>query len=276
MKYSKIYAGMAVVAAWAAVSCSSSEQKETVADVQDIRFDYYSDSRAYSLENSLTDYESDEDLTIGCKASLFVPLRYMGNDVSAFRDSVFKVAFDTIAPTAREAAEWYFAETVSETGYEGVSIDVPEDSRSTSYDGFVETEGSIAAMTPDYISYAVTQSVYYPRAAHGLYATRYIVYATAPNQVVTLTDLFTPEGIEALPRIIRARAIALQGVIGQTDIRSLPADGNYYITTGMGIVFAYQPYEVASYAQGAINVGIQPYDVCDYLTPLGKQLLLNE
>lgn len=276
MKYSKIYAGMAVVAACTAVSCSNSEQKCTVADECDIQFDFYSANRAYSLENSITDYEADDDLTIGCKASLFVPVKYMGNDVSAFRDSVFKVAFDTIAPTVEEAAEIYFAETIAETGYDGVPLEVSADSRSSSYDGYVETDGSIAAMTPDYISYAVTQSIYYPRAAHGLYATRYIVYATAADQVVTLNDLFTPEGIKALPAIIRSRAISLQGVIGQTDIRNLPADGNYYISNGMGIVFAYQPYEVASYAQGAINVGIQPYDVSDYLTPLGKELLLNE
>lgn len=276
MKYSKLYTFVAIISACAIASCSNPVQKETEKDECDIRFDFYSANRAYTLENSITDYESDEDLTIGCKASLFVPVKYMGQDVKAFRDSVFKVAFDTIAPTAEEAAEIYFAETVAETGYEGMPMEIPADSRSTSYDGFVETSGSIAAMTPGYISYAVTQSVYYPRAAHGLYATRYIVYATAADQVVTLKDLFTPEGIEALPNIIQARAIALQGVIGQTDIRYLPADGNYYLSNGMGIVFAYQPYEVASYAQGAINVGIQPYDVSDYLTPLGKKLLLNE
>lgn len=277
MKFNKIYCcALGVLALGALVqSCNTTKDNNSEKE-SDVQFDFYTANKAYTLENSSTDYDSETDLTMGCKASLFIPVKYMGQDMSSFRDSIFMVAFDTVVSTAAEGAESYFAASIAETGYDGAELEATPDAKSVSYDGYVETNGVIAAMSPSFVSYAITQSVYYPRAAHGLYGTRYVVYSTDAAKVVTLADLFTTEGLEALPSLLSARAVSMQGVIGQTDIRSLPAFGNFFISNDENIVFAYQPYEVASYAQGEINVPLQPYAVSDYLTAVGKAMLLNE
>ncbi|MDE6158420.1 MAG: RsiV family protein [Muribaculaceae bacterium] len=61
---------------------------------------------------------------------------------------------------------------------------------------------------------------------------------------------------------------------GTTDINALPGDDNFYLTPDGNIIFAYQPYEVASYAQGEIQIPIPAYMISQYLTPEAQELLL--
>ena len=144
------------------------------------------------------------------------------------------------------------------------------------YDGSVEVRGNIASLCHDYVSYAILHSSYMPRAAHGMYGTEYLVFSIQADKILSISDLFTPEGLEALPQILRRKARSMAGYIGATDIQSLPAGGNFYINNPGNLIFSYQPYEIASYAQGQIDIEIEPYVVSDYLTALGKKILLNE
>ena len=52
-----------------------------------------------------------------------------------------------------------------------------------------------------------------------------------------------------------------------TTITDLPCDNNFYISSEGEIVFSYQPYEVASYAQGIIDIPFYPYELVSYMTP---------
>lgn len=262
-----------------------SRQDSSAGQTNDTSFQYLAFERAYRLEHSATDYDTDSDLTIGCRASLFVPAMYMGRSVNALRDSVLAVAFDTVSSSAIDAAEAYFRSVGNEIGYTLMPAEVDEesaDSTSTvlgsldNYDGMVDVLGRMAAVTPRYISYAITSSSYYPRAAHGMYSTYYVVYSADDDAVLSLDDIVTAEGKQALPDMIRRRARALRGLIGVTDIAALPSRDNFYINADGNIVFVYQPYEVASYAQGEIAIMIESYTLDDYLTPAGRRLLLND
>jgi hypothetical protein len=95
---------------------------------------------------------------------------------------------------------------------------------------------------------------------------QYISYIIPKAKILTITDLFTPEGIEALPKVIQQQADELSSAIGPTEIESLPAGNNFYISNDGQIIFAYQPYEVASYAQGEIQVPFYPYELVQYMT----------
>lgn len=273
----------AILAGALAQSCTKTE--EAARRENDIVFDHFAIEQAYTLENSSTDYETDSDLTMGCRANLFIPVKFMGHDMTAFRDSVLKMAFDTVAADPAQAAETCFRRTGSEIGYplKPIAIDEQEaDSLANTieslnnFDGFAEIQGRIAAMTPEYVSYAVTSSAYYPRAAHGMYGTFYIVYSAKADKMVSLSDFFTSDGLAALPKMLRKRAQAMRSYIGATNLTAIPGGGNYYINADGNLVFVYQPYEIASYAQGEISIDLEPYMVSDYLTPLGKQVLLNE
>ncbi len=137
-------------------------------------------------------------------------------------------------------------------------------------------KGDVAALTSEYISYGVTLSAYYPRAAHGMYTTQYVTYSATAGKVVTLDELFTQEGLAALPAILRNRANSMKGYIGETNVNELPSGNNFYLNANGEIVFVYQPYEVASYAQGRISIPVEPYSVNNYLSPLGAKVLLGE
>ena len=72
--------------------------------------------------------------------------------------------------------------------------------------------------------------------------------------------------------MLRQRATQLAPAIGPTDIQSLPSMGNFYISLDDALVFVYQPYEVASYAQGSIAISFYPYQLTELLTPLGLKI----
>lgn len=278
--------GVITLAAAAVLAYSCTDRNTAPQNTDnEVAFTYHTFDQAYTLENSSTDYETDSDLTMGCRASLFIPVSYMGQNIDSFRDSVMRIAFDTIAENPAVAAEAFFRKSGSDIGYplQPIAINAGEaDSLAhiteslNNFDGFVEVQGRIVALTPEYLSYAITSSSYYPRAAHGMYGTFYIVYSAQANHVVTLSDLFTPEGIAQLPAMLRTRARAMKSYIGATQLNSLPGGDNYYINSDGDLIFSYQPYEIASYAQGQINIDIQPYMVSDYLTSLGKKILLHE
>lgn len=119
--------------------------------------------------------------------------------------------------------------------------------------------------------------MYYAGAAHGMYVHNYITYDTELNKIVTLEDvLIDPELIR--PHILKS--INLKYDYTEEDL-FLPEDGilkipsAWYFEEGF-LHLVYQPYEIASFAQGDIDVPLfYPNDPSDpeYLTPYGKQLM---
>ena len=116
--------------------------------------------------------------------------------------------------------------------------------------------------------------MYFAGAAHGMYVHNYITYDTELDKIVTLEDvLIDPELIR--PHILKS--INLKYDYTEEDL-FLPDDGVmkipsvWYFEEGFLHLF-YQVYEIASFAQGDIDVPIfYPNDpnAPEYLTPYGK------
>jgi hypothetical protein len=119
--------------------------------------------------------------------------------------------------------------------------------------------------------------MYYAGAAHGMYVHNYITYDTELDKIVTLEDvLIDPELIR--PHILKS--INLKYDYTEEDL-FLPEDGImkipsvWYFEEGF-LHLVYQPYEIASFAQGDIDVPLfYPNDpnAPEYLTPYGKELM---
>ena len=119
--------------------------------------------------------------------------------------------------------------------------------------------------------------MYYAGGAHGMYVHNYITYDTELDKIVTLEDvLIDPELIR--PHILKS--INLKYDYTEEDL-FLPDDGVlkipsvWYFEEGF-LHLVYQVYEIASFAQGEIDVPLfYPNDPNDpeYLTPYGKQLM---
>lgn len=259
----KLAAATMAVAAFC--SCSKSE---TASD-ESFEFKTYSAHEVYRLDNTAKVFMTDNDVCYEDSASLILPMKINGRDVSSLRDSIIKTAFDTVAAPG-DAMKSFFKKVANESGYNAVlaSDTVPRNDS----DGMSLVQGEIFSMSTEMLTYRVTDYEYMPAAAHGLTTSQFITYYIPGDTILTLNTLFTPEGLEKLPAMLRQRATQLAPAIGPTDIQSLPSMGNFYISLDDALVFVYQPYEVASYAQGSIAISFYPYQLTELLTPLGLKI----
>ena len=267
MGNSKILILIAVLASFA--GCKKEEPTPDLS--RTLEFSSLTGERVYILEDTAPIFGTDEDVAFRDSASVLMPEVLFGHDISELRDHIQSMAFDTVCSEPSVAMASFFYKAAEELGYQVVendSVDVSDDSMM----GFCNVQGDIYSLTDKRLTYRVALYTYNPGAAHGMYTLNYLTYDLRKGQIITLEDLFTPAGLEKLPAMIARRASRMISQLGPTHIDSLPTDGNFYISLDDEIVFVYQPYEVASYAQGVICVPFYPYDLTEYLTPLALNL----
>lgn len=263
----------------AAAGCSRPAERSR----DSVEFATESAVQAYTLDNSAADYGLDSDLRVACRSSLLLPQAIYDNDISQLQDTIRAVAYgkgDGIS-----LPQDFFRTAAEEFGFSVTPLELtPQITDSIAagiaaagaFDGFVNVDGYAVTLTQRILSYAVASESYAPRAAHGIYETRYLNYDIAGNRVFGLADIFTGEGLTRLPAIISRKASLMAPVVGSTTIEALPSDNNFTVNAEGNITFIYQPYEVASYAQGIIAVPVQTYTVDSLLTDYGRNLLLSE
>lgn len=231
-----------------------------------ISFTTVNASALYRLDNTAQVFKTDNDIAYQDSASLLIPTEIYGHNLDALKDSITKIAFDTVTPDINSAIDRYFAHTVAETGYQ---YSVCDSIQRSDWDGMTIVNGDIFNLTTRLLTYRVSNYSYSPGAAHGITTTDYITFDLSSGHIIGLDDIFTADGLAKLPALIKARAEELAPAIGPTNIESLPSHGNFYITLDESIVFIYQPYEVASYAQGAIAIPFYPYQLSELMTAEG-------
>ena len=256
------------VIAPAFVSCNADDKKK-LEEVQDatVSFTLCEKSQCYKFKDSAADYDSGSDITYSCTASMLMPAVVYGKEPEALRDSIIRTAFDVSDSDFEAGAVAAFKSSIDEFGYTPEEIDMP-----VNPDGMMSVYGSVASMNERVMSYLVKTDSYAPRAAHGMTVSRYVNYDMKSDSVVVLSDLFTPEGMKKLPGQLRMKAAELVPVVGLTEIEGLPSGNNFYISQSGDIVFVYQPYEIASFAQGTIEIPVEPYTVINLMTVRGKRL----
>ena len=272
--YIVILAALAALVAGLFSSCSDKTNKH------DISFERIAVEKSYRFAGSADECGTRYDLSYGCQVDILMPSDLYGTDCHALQDTIMQRAFGFFGGNRMSAINDALRNIASEVGYMAVDTVMPDSVVAASpqflsrYDGYTCIQGEIETLTSRLMSYAITNSTYYPGAAHGMYGTLYINYDMEQGRIVRLSDIFTAEGMSILPDVISKKAAQMVAVIGDTDIDSLPADNNFYLTASGDIVFAYQPYEVASYAQGEIQIPIAAYTMAEYLTEEGTAMLL--
>ena len=95
--------------------------------------------------------------------------------------------------------------------------------------------------------------------AHGNYGSTGASYDLRTGRRLHYADIFRPEAAQQLPALLATAVRPLVGLTAtdpldeQLFVKQMPVTHNVYLTAG-GAVFIYQPYEIASYAQGEIRV----------------------
>ena len=153
-------------------------------------------------------------------------------------------------------------------------------------DNFDEVESFISmssdlielkSLSTRFATFHLFTNMYYAGAAHGMYCHSYVTYDTELDKIVTLEDiLIDPELIR--PHILKS--INLKYDYTEEDLflpedNMIPIAKEFYIDEGF-LHLVYQVYEIASFAQGDIDVPIfYPNDenAPEYLTPYGQELM---
>jgi hypothetical protein len=140
--------------------------------------------------------------------------------------------------------------------------------QSHEYDEFQSefTNGLTADYRPTYIdskqvSITFLQSIYYAGAAHPLPFSRSINYDLRRDRIISLDELFVG-GADYLPRLSAYVLTDLrqQGVLEWEEGASpSPENFNSWNVTLEGLLFTFDPYQVASYAAGFQEV-LVPYE----------------
>lgn len=110
------------------------------------------------------------------------------------------------------------------------------------------------------LTYHIYYDSYMAGGAHGIYANRYVTYDLLENKVVTLDDIIadTTALRNAILRSIKQEYHYDKDDLFLPENGLLPLPQNFYID-GSVLHAVYQVYEIASYAQGAIDAPIYPY-----------------
>ncbi len=234
-------------------------------DDKTISFATLSHGSTYRLSGSADVFETDSDLVFVDSVSMIMPTLIGNLDLSQLQDSIMQAAFDSTGVDHLAIIDAYFKKVNTESGF------TPEESHEHSdileADGFEYVSGAVVNLSPRLLVYCITSESMIPHAAHGMTIKRYINYLVEDGSVLTLDKLFTSDGLSKLPETIARRAEEKAILFGPTDINALPDRSNFYLSSTGEIVFVYQPYEVASYAQGFINVAFYPYELVEYMTP---------
>lgn len=260
---------VAAVAALAVLPTACSEQSPT--DDTTIAFAVLKGGAAYRLDHSARDFGRDSDITYYDTMSIVMPTVMYNKDITALQDSILAAACDTVCDSHEEAIKASLGREAEQLGYELRKVEARTDELYEA-DGLTVTAGDVVSLTPTLLTYRVSKSVTRPGAVKAMTSNYFITYALDRGQIVTLLTIFTPAGIDALPAIIAKKAAKMRNLIGKTDISSLPAHNNFYLTVDGSIVFVYQPYEASSYSTNEIYIPFEAYQLSEYMTETGLQL----
>lgn len=281
MKKFNLIAGVAllsVLGATAFTSCGNCDKTDKKVAEQGacssdaMTFKSVDEDDYYTLKGSAADYQRPTDVVVEVSGELMFPCCKSCKNGSDLRAAIYKAAYgdgyDTLKPD--DALEAYLKATVDSMGYATVKTDDTTDAQ-----GFVNVKGGVVALTEDYLSYAVSKSVYYPMAANASTEVNYVVYDLDNGKVLTAADLFTPAGLAAIPEVL-AQTLADKNVSTFDPVTALPAGDNFYINYEGQVVFVYQQGEITARAAGAVSAAFYPAQLdASYLTPLAKKLLLG-
>lgn len=132
------------------------------------------------------------------------------------------------------------------------------DNRKAEYEISVESEGSVVDTLLCYMIYRSS----YLGGAHGMYSTEYHTYSLADGYELSAADLLGEEKMEPLQALIRAKLCQSCNAANDEELSAagffpdyISVTDNFRITPE-GMIFHYNPYEIACYANGEIDVEV--------------------
>ena len=135
------------------------------------------------------------------------------------------------------------------------------------------------SMTDRLLTYRLSTNSYMAGAVHGIYANNYVTYDLKTEKAVSLGDIIADTTLlrKTILKSIKHEYDYDKDQLFIPDNGLLPLPRDFFID-GMVLHAVYQVYEIASYAQGAIDAPIYPYmvkpeEMKQLFTPYGLELI---
>jgi len=118
------------------------------------------------------------------------------------------------------------------------------------------TSDTDSVLCRDGIFCFVTYIYHFSGGAHGMYGTFHTCVDLETGRKLAFADIFAPDSENALTAIIK-RIIANEAEGDYFDSEIKPSDNFYF--NGEGVTFVYNPYEIAPYYVGIVEI-LVPFD----------------
>lgn len=213
--------------------------------------------------------------------SLHWPVKFGEADLTVLRDSLLSYCFsDTTEKNPSRAIARFVKDTSALNGdddgadslrYDIVAIDSLPDEVVEMGCYFNNVMAGILELNEEMVTYQVTASSYFG-GAHPFTSSIPFTYDFETSQVLTVDSMFVQGAKDKLmPIIVNALARQLNVPVRSLDragifTSQLTEPGQPYIRNNV-LYFHYNPYDIAPYALGMIDVAVYPYEVRDILKP---------
>lgn len=269
-----LYVGALAVAASSVLfsACSGSNPGPSFGNRDDdsdfeIRQAIKSASRVYRIESA------DDTAYLELATTLQWPEQFGSYDIDSLQRYLLLTCYNVDGDNPGDAISIFLTDT-DQMGDSYVAVEVDsvsvDDALTRSYEA--EVTASITEQTVRSVTYNIT-SYTYMGGAHPNTSSRPFTYLFEEKTVLTPELLFKP-GTEAEVEAAVREALAAQYNVAATRLtdagffgNDVPLSQSVYVSQG-AIVFHYNPYEIAPYSSGSIDVEVQPYAVSHLLTPL--------
>lgn len=282
MKHILTSASCAVLLGALATACGGNGESKSAGEVEITQFAVneviMTADRNYRAVSALDTVYLDQYV------SLLWPKTLGDADIATLRDSIMYFCFaDTLSKTPDEAIQRFISDTSLLTGdgtTEPLYTVTPVDSLPEGVDAlgcyFNNVTGSVIELDEEMITYQVTSSTYLG-GAHPMTVIRPFTYDFETGQVLDVDNMFRPECRDSImPVIVNALARQLDVPVSGLDragifSSQLTYPGQPYINNNT-LYFHYNPYDIAPYSSGMIDVAVYPYEVDTFLRPEVRKL----
>lgn len=270
------------LAALTIASCSRTGAPSGAADVEsfEIREELKTASRSYLMQ-----YATGDSAYLTLSATVQWPVKLGDANLIALQDTLIAMV-STRSPYSIDEAMGAFVNdynAIFDEPMPGLTA-TPVDTVPPMTETVFSLESSVTARVTELTEQTVTYQIAdfsFTGGAHPNTVVTPLTYDLRAGKVLTYANLFTPGAEATLLPLIEDALASQYGVSGPKELAKagfftdqLTVSRQVFVADGQ-LVFHYNPYEIAPYVMGQIDVPIAPFAVESILTPEAKALLLQ-
>lgn len=266
---STVVAALAVASVLATTvsSCGGRRSGEEISGI--VEFTVRTDSAAWLMP----DFYGDSVYFV-TSYSFVWPETMGGQNLDVLQDSLRSLAFGSAGSSFAEASGAFLASGLEPADADTVISRVPvpiAEARDAERAGMSSVSSRVVWLSPELMVMGVDSYGYYYGAAHGYKTTRYLNYSLRTDSVLTAGNLFKRSDSETILEAVKRSALE-SCPESAVDTALITGYENFRLTDS-DVVFVYQPYEIAPYAMGVVEIPVSVYDLFGNFTPFGHKAL---